>query len=62
MKLITLHKILILAAGTFFVFFGVSELLRTGEQNNKIVAVICLILAGGCFYYYFWVRRGGYEK
>ena len=60
MKLITLHKILIAMAITFFLFFGIREIMRDG--GNSIVGVVVLALACGVSFYFVWVLRGGYEK
>ena len=61
MSLLVLHKVLVACAGLFFFFFGIRELIREGEQNNPIIAVICLVLGVVCIIYFGWVMRGGYS-
>ena len=61
MSLLVLHKVLVACAGLFFFFFGIRELIREGEQNNPIIAIICLVLGVGCVIYFVWVMRGGYS-
>jgi hypothetical protein len=61
MSLLVLHKVLVACAGLFFFFFGIRELIREGEQNNPVIAILCLALGLGCVIYFMWVMRGGYS-
>ena len=60
MKLLTLHKILIAIAITFFLFFGIREIMRMG--GNSILGIAVIAVAIGVSFYFAWVLRGGYEK
>ncbi len=60
MKLLTLHKILIVFALAFFLFFGIREILR--DSGNTIIGIIVLTLAAGVGFYFVWLLRGGYEN
>ncbi len=60
MSLLALHKVLISFAVAFFLFFGISELTRSGSDHNILIAIICLVLAAGTSVYLVWVLKGGY--
>ena len=55
MRLLTLHKVLIAMAATFFLFFGIREIMREG--GNSAIGIIVLALAGGVSFYFVWVLR-----
>jgi hypothetical protein len=45
---------------TFFLFFGIREIMR--DEGNSIIGVVVIAIAIGVIFYFVWVLRGGYEK
>ncbi len=59
MKLITAHRILIVAAIAFFGFFAVLQLLRAPGMAAIIEAVVSAVVAVGLVLYYRTLSRWG---
>ena len=62
MRLITAHRILIIAAIAFFVFYAVVRgrvYLATGETMDLVQAVVALAIAAGLRWYFRTLARWG---